>query len=126
MISDVADVATTLASGAKRRLPSFIQPGRNASLGKVDDVWSRYYLRLSLLDKPGVLARVADVLGKHQISIASMIQKEERRGTNVPVIVLTHAAQEKNCRSALAEIDALDVVGAKTVRLRIEDFGAGK
>ncbi|MFH0908775.1 MAG: homoserine dehydrogenase [bacterium] len=126
VISDVADVATTLAAGAKRRLPSFIQPGRKTSMGKVDDVCSRYYLRLSLLDKPGVLARVADILGRHQISIASMIQKEERRGTNVPVIVLTHAAQERNCRSALAEIDALDVVGAKTVRLRIEDFGAGK
>ena len=126
VISDVADVATTLAGGAKRRLPSFLQPGRKAAMGNVDDVWSRYYLRLSLLDKPGVLARVADILGRHQISIASMIQKEERRGTHVPVIVLTHAAQEKNCRSALAEIDALDVVGAKTVRLRIDDFGGTK
>ena len=79
-------------------------------------------LSVYVANKPGVLARVAQVLGQHQISIASMIQKEQSRGDHVPVIILTHSAVEKNFQAALAEIDQLDVVGAKTVRLRIEDF----
>ena len=58
------------------------------------------------------------------LGIASMLQQEERRGNHVPVIILTHAAQEKNFTAALAELDALDVVGAAAVRLRIEDFGS--
>ena len=124
VIADIADVARhRVGSGAPQ--PVFPPDGQKALMAELDDLGARYYLRLALLDRPGVLARVAQVLGRHQISIASMIQKEESRGDHVPVIVLTHEAAEKNFRAALDEIDRLDVVGAKTVRLRIEDFGGG-
>lgn len=122
VIADIADVARHRA-GSGVPQPVFPPDGKKAPMAALDDLGARYYLRLALLDKPGVLARVAQVLGQHQISIASMIQKEESRGDHVPVIVLTHEAAEKNFRAALDEIDRLDVVGAKTVRLRIEDFG---
>ena len=122
VLADVADVARRLAAGVRSEQPVFPAGATPAPLASMDTVESRYYLRLSLLDRPGVLARVAQVLGQHHISIASMIQKEQNQGDHVPVIVLTHQAVERNFQAALAEIDRLDVVGAKTVRLRIEDF----
>jgi homoserine dehydrogenase len=122
VLADVADVARRLASGARVELPVFPPQKKIPLMAPLDQMESRYYLRLSLLDKPGVLARVAQALGQHHISIASMIQKEQSRGDYVPVIILTHASAEKNFQAALDEIDKLDVVGAKTVRLRIEDF----
>ncbi len=122
VLSDIADVALNLASGAKQRLPSFVGTCAATSLRPIGEIGARYYLRLSLLDRPGVLARVAQILGEHQISIASVMQKEARAGEHVPVIIVTHGATEGNFRAALARIDAMDVVGAPTVRLRIEDF----
>jgi homoserine dehydrogenase len=122
VISDLADLATTFAQGSKRRLPAFIRGGAHPSMGSVADVVSRHYLRLALRDEPGVLARVADVLGRHRISIASMVQKDQAQGAHVPVIMLTHAARERDVAAALGEIDKLAAVGAKTIRIRIEDF----
>ncbi len=122
VISDLADVARDLASGSLRRGPSFAGNGVG-KIRPIGEIAARYYLRLSLLDKPGMLARVAQILGQNGISIASVMQKEARSGEYVPVIIVTHAAKEKGFRDALKEIDTLDVVGATTVRLRIEDFG---
>ena len=124
VLSDLADVARDLQCGLKTRPPAFIGNGVEGRLGirAMGDIEARYYLRLSLLDKPGVLAKVAKALGNNQVSIASVMQKEARVGAHVPVIVVTHQAKESNLRAALKEIDVLDVVGAPTVRLRIEDF----
>ncbi len=121
VLSDLADVARNLVAGSARRGPAAIRSGdgRIRPIGEID---ARYYLNLALLDRPGMLARVAQILGRHEISIASVLQKEARTGEHVPVIIVTHRAQEKHFRAALEEIDALDVVGAKTVRIRIEDF----
>jgi homoserine dehydrogenase len=63
------------------------------------------------------------VLGRHGISIASLLQKELQAGKQVPVVVITHLGREQSFRAALDEIDAMrNIVGAKTVRYRIEDF----
>ena len=122
VLSDIADVALNLASGSKTRLPSLVSNGAKGVLRPIDKIGARYYLRLSLLDKPGVLAQIAGILGQHQISIASVLQKEARLGEYVPVIVVTHSAREEHFRKALADIDRMQVVSAPTVRLRIEDF----
>ncbi len=122
VLADVADIASRLARGEKTTPPVLPPGGARARLVELAEVRARYYLRLSLLDRPGVLARVAAILGANGISIASMIQKEQRQGGHVPVIALTHDAEERSFRAALAEIDTLDVVGAPTVALRIEDF----
>jgi homoserine dehydrogenase len=82
----------------------------------------RCYLRLSLKDQPDVIAKVAHVLGKNKISIASIMQKEQNAGEQVPVVFLTHKALEKNFAAAMNEIETLDVVDGKPVRMAIEDF----
>ncbi|MBU0701767.1 homoserine dehydrogenase [bacterium] len=80
---------------------------------KTDSISSRYYLRITAEDRPCVLANIAGILGKYGISIASCIQKE--RGQFVPIIMLTHEAEEGNLRTAIAEIDGLPEIKDKTV-----------
>ncbi|MDF3821417.1 homoserine dehydrogenase [Leptospira sp. 96542] len=79
----------------------------------------RYYLRFSTVDKPGVLAEIAKVLGKHNISIASVQQKESTEEP-VTVIVVTHSATEGEFAKSLAEIDKMaNIIKEKTVAIRI-------
>jgi len=68
-----------------------------------------------------VLARIAGILGRADISIASVIQKDRRAGTTVPVVLRTHRARERNLARALGEIGRLRVVRGRPVSIRIED-----
>lgn len=122
VIGDIVDAARNRVAGTPCRIPAFVSMGRQPALRAADDVETRYYLRLSIKDQPGMFGRVANILGGHGISIASVMQKEVRSGAFVPVIILTHAAREGAFRAALEEVDALAQVGAPTVRYRIEDF----
>lgn len=79
----------------------------------------RYYLRFTSVDKPGVLAEIAKVLGKYNISIASVKQKESK-SEPVSVIVVTHFATEGEFKNSLLEIDAMtSIIKEKTVAIRI-------
>lgn len=122
VLSDVTSVARQLATQSRHHLPAFIPEGEKPSIEPVDAIRCRYYLRLTVQDKPGVLARVAGILGEHQISIASMIQKDMPGKETAEMIMMTHMALEKDCRDALRKIDALDVIKAPTVRFRVEEF----
>ncbi|MFH1923267.1 MAG: homoserine dehydrogenase [Planctomycetota bacterium] len=83
----------------------------------------RFYLRLNIEDRPGVLARVAGILGRHDISIASVIQHEtaEKNGNVVPLVIMTHSAPEGAMTEATDQIDQLPFVHADTVRMRVRD-----
>ncbi len=121
VLSDLADAARLVALGKRPAM----WPERRADAARVRDIGSveaRYYLRVSLLDRPGVLGRLAGVLGQHDISIASVVQKEAHAGKHVPVVIVTHVAREAHMQVALEAIDAMAEVGARTVRLRIEDM----
>ena len=89
-------------------------------LRPMEEIRSAYYLRVMAQDRPGVLAQVAGALGRHQISIASVLQKERSGVAAVPVVMMTHEAHERDMRGALEEIDRLDVVAGRTVMLRVE------
>ncbi len=85
------------------------------------DVRTRYYLRLNIADYPGVLAQIARVLGDHQISISSAIQKlADPVAETAEIVIITHAAQEKNMQSALGEIGHLPVVKEISNFIRVE------
>jgi len=84
----------------------------------------RYYLRFTVEDRPGVLAEIAGVLGKHQISIASVIQHEpsgDGGGRTVPLVIMTQQAKEGAAQTAVAEIDRLKCVRSGSVRMRVLD-----
>ena len=127
VVSDLADVARMLVDGGRKVRATPVTPAGQVKFRPMADVESRYYLRLSLLDKPGVLGLVASVLGQHGISLASIVQKEPNRsGKHVSVVLLTHKAVEKNVMEALRALEERNALGAKPVCMRIEDPGIEK
>ena len=123
VVADLIDVALNIASGSVRRIPAF-RPGEQFErVLPMDEVESRYYLRLQVKDCPGVIASITQILAGHSISISSLIQHESNRtGDTVALVILTHPAQEKSVKAALAGIGALPVNQAPVKVLRIEDI----
>ncbi len=127
VVSDLAEVARILQEGAPLARYSTVAPSESISFRAMGSIECRYYLRLALLDKPGILGVVATVLGQHGISLASILQKEPNRaGRHVAVVILTHKAQEKDIMAALNSLEERQALGAKPVCLRIEDPGIEK
>jgi homoserine dehydrogenase len=87
-----------------------------------DNIEKRCYIRLCLEDKPGALAKVMNIFGAHNISIASVVQKELHESGCAPVVILTQKAKEAEFVAAIEEIDALDVSCCDPIRMRLEDF----
>lgn len=114
----VADIIDIARRGDAPPPPAFVY-GPKRRVKSIGDVESRYYLRLTTLDKPGVLGRVCTILGNHRVSIASCIQKEEHEEKPVHVVLMTHATRESALRAALEEIDALEFIREATHLLRV-------
>lgn len=120
--ADVVDIARNIASGSIGRVPALsylpeqMQPRR---ITPMDELYGPYYFRCTVLDRPGVLASIAGILAKHEISIESVIQKGRKEIGAVPLVVVTHSAKESALRAALEEIGLLDCVTAPVVKIRI-------
>jgi homoserine dehydrogenase len=126
IVGDLIGLSRSMLAGAGRRM---------APLGFMDDqvvtlplkpmseISSKYMLRFSALDKPGVLAAIAGSLGKNGISIESMVQTSHQADDEapVPIVIMTHEAREGAVQDALAEIDRFEVISQKTGFIRIED-----
>ncbi|NOU36427.1 MAG: homoserine dehydrogenase [Kiritimatiellaceae bacterium] len=117
VIGDIMEAAAGKGGCSDWLLKNKALPVRDAA-----NISIRCYLRLSLKDQPDVIAQVAHVLGKNKISIGAVMQKEQNAGEQVPVVFLTHKALEKNFVAAMEEIERLNVVDGKPVRMAIEDF----
>lgn len=124
VVADLADAALNLRAGGRRRDLSAVRAKTPVVFRDPGDVVARHYLRFSMKDQPGTLARVATVLGAHRIGIDSVMQKEAPKNAEyVPVILVTGPAQEREMAAALAEIAALGgATDRPTVAYRIEDF----
>jgi homoserine dehydrogenase len=85
----------------------------------IEDICSKYYLRLTVLDKPGVLHAISGILSRYDISLESVNQRRKNEGREVPIFMVTHEALEKNIRSAIEEIDKLDLVKEDTLFIRV-------
>jgi len=85
----------------------------------ISEVESKYYLRITALDEPGVLHSISGVLSDRDISIESVSQKKADKGEAVPIFIVTHHALEKNIQEALALIDQMDFVKEETVLIRL-------
>lgn len=122
VLSDLADAALDLKHETKSRIPPFVPHERQGAVLHIDDVISRYYLRLSVVDRPGTLARIAAILAKAKIGISSVIQPEGHEGESVPLILMIHDASNAAMRKALDKIARLPVSKEKPVMLRVESF----
>ena len=121
VLSDVIDIALNIRSGACGRIPPLAEHVKRKAVKRMGDIETQYYLRFSVIDRPGVLAGITGVLGGAQISIAAVLQTERRAGGIVPVVIMTHRARERNLRRALAAINGLPYIRARTVVIRVED-----
>jgi homoserine dehydrogenase len=120
VLSDIADAALDLKHGARERIPGFVPHDRQATVLPMAQVVSRYYLRLSVIDKPGTLAKIAAILAESKIGISSVIQPEGHEGASVPLILMTHQAPHAAMQAALAKMRKFAGVKAPPVMLRVE------
>ncbi len=122
VVSDIVDIGLNLAHKSTRRVASFREGPQYTGVRKMDEVKSRYYLRIQVLDVPGILARVARILGENDISISSLVQREGQSQNNVSLLIITHQTQEKHIKAALSQINALAEVRDTVKLIRIEDI----
>lgn len=122
VLSDLADAALDLKCDSKNRIPPFVPHEREGCVLPVDEIVSPYYLRLSVVDQPGTLAKIAAILGQARIGISSVIQPEGHQGESVPLILMIHDASHAAMAKALAKISKLKVVKGTPTMIRVEHF----
>jgi homoserine dehydrogenase len=120
VVADVLNAAHTLTHGGAEPIRSSASGA--VSLRPIEELRTRYYIRMTVADRPGVLAQIASILGRNEISIATVIQKEADAATQTAEIVITtHEAQEKAVQEALRKVAALDDVTQIGSFIRIEE-----
>ena len=127
VVADLVDVTRMHTADPEQRVPHLaFQPDRMSDLPilSMEDVETSYYLRLRVLDRPGVLADITRILADQSISIDTMVQKEPSEGEEqVDIIMLTHLTLERNINVAIKRIESLPVISGKVTRIRLEELG---
>jgi len=124
VVADVIDVARDLRELGRPRLAPLGYPiarQRVAKVRPIGDVMSEFYLRVHAQDEPGVLGRIASLLGQQKISIASVVQRARSSGGVVPIVIRTHETRERDLRRALDRVAKMPSVRGKPVAIRIEE-----
>ena len=124
VVADLVDVVRALTSDPENRVPHLaFQPNALSDIPvlSIDEVFTAYYLRIHVLDRPGVLADVTRIFAVHNISIEAIIQKERQAElTSVPIVILTHQVSEQNMKCAISELEELEAVTSQVMRIRLE------
>ena len=124
VVADMIDTAVGRTDITFRTLELWSQRDSTISMKPFEALESRYYVRLCVSDQPGVLAEITGILGKHSISIASVIQHEAASGgaeNKVALVIMTHRATEGAAQAAMTQIQKLATVHGKSIRLRVMD-----
>jgi len=127
VVADILDVA--LGNSARTFNHVLMRPRREVAdrIQRIQDLISRFYIRVMAQDRPGVFATLSKILGDHQISISGALQHEGSGPDHtVPVVIVTHATGERNMAGALEELSTLDVVSGRPVCIRIVDIPEDK
>jgi len=124
VVSDIVQIANNIKlNNAHSSIPRLYNDGDTSCLISITEIVTKYYLRFQVEDSPGVLGQITGCLGHNDISIEAVIQKGRHLGGgDVPVVMMTHEAKERNLLSALAEINSFPFVKANGVFIRIEDL----
>jgi len=126
VVADLVDVTRLITADPEHRVPHLaFQPDQlsDTPILPISEVETSYYLRMRVLDKPGVLARITRILADSRISIDAMVQKEPGEGEKrVDIVMLTHRAIEKNVNAAMARIERLPTVLGRVTRIRLEEL----
>ncbi len=114
IIYDLIDIANE----TKLRLPELV---RKPSIKKMPSLKCKYYIRVRVMNKPAVLAKIASALAKHNINIRSVVQKGVDIGAIVPIVIITDEAMEKEVQKAAKTINSLPIVKSRMKLIRIEE-----
>lgn len=118
VVADIVEAAKYISSSLSSKKMTYLE---NRKIKPIGDIYSKYYLRFLVIDRPGVLSAISKILGDNNISIASVIQKEVSPHEFVPLVMVTHHAREKDLVKALSEINELKIVKGQGVMIRIID-----
>ena len=125
VVADIMCLARNIVKGGANRvliLPCGKKVLSKIKIKQIKEIQTRYYLRFTAEDKPGVLSRISGILGRNSISIHSVVQKgRQTQKSPVSIFMLTHEAKELNLQKALRQIDRLSVLRRETMVIRIED-----
>jgi len=124
VVADLVDVTRLITADPEHRVPHLaFQPDRLSAdpVLPIGEVETSYYLRMRVLDQPGVLADITRILADSAISIEAMVQKQPAEGeSRADIVMLTHLALEKNVERAMRKIEALASVEGSVTRIRME------
>ncbi|MBE0624340.1 MAG: homoserine dehydrogenase [Burkholderiales bacterium] len=127
VVADLVDVTRMHTADPEHRVPHLaFQPDQLSDIPilPMAEVVTSYYLRMRVVDRPGVLADITRILADRSVSIDAMVQKEPSEGEEqVDIIMLTHETREKHINAAITAIEALPVVTGKVTRIRLEELG---
>jgi len=122
VVADIIDGALNCKYESHRRVPAFRIGKQFEKVLSPDQIVSRYYIRLTVEDKPGVVAAVSEILGHNNISISSILQKETTNAGTTSLLILTHDAKEGAMKHSTKLIEKLPCITGETVLLRVEDL----
>jgi homoserine dehydrogenase len=122
VLSDIADAALDRRHGTPNRVPPFVGHATDGRVVPYAETSSRYYLRLNVVDRAGVIAKISALISQEGISLASIVQPEGHEGETVPLVLMTHAATQAAMESALAGIAKLPAVKGPSLLLPVENF----
>ena len=127
VVADLVDVTRMHTADPEHRVPHLaFQPDQlsDVPILPMTEVITSYYMRMRVVDRPGVLADITRILADRGVSIDAMVQKEPSEGEEqVDIIMLTHETREKQINAAIAAIENLPVVTGKVIRIRLEELG---
>jgi len=122
----VADIIEVAMGNSKKLFKHLKLEPRNKTknlISRIDELVSRFYIKLRVTDKPGVFAQICTILANKDISLSGVLQHEEHNANNVvPAIVITHQTQQKKITAALEDFSKLEIVKDKPVCVRIVDI----
>ncbi len=125
VVADIVSAAQDVALGVGNRARWSLESGK--SIKSMSDIETRYYLRMNVADRPGVLAQISKILGDHLISISTVIQKlADSAAQTAEIVIMTHTAQEKAIQQALGELTLLAAVKEISNFIRVEALAEGQ
>lgn len=125
VVADLVDIVRALTSDPENRVPHLaFQPNAlsNVAVMPVEEIETAYYLRMTALDRKGVLAQVTSLLSDNDISIEAIVQKQVGDADSVTIVILTHNVKEASVNQAIQNIEALEGIEGEVMRMRLENL----
>jgi len=127
VVADIIDTVRTIDIDAGHKVPLLgfkADAMSDIAIMPIEDVETACYLRMTALDKPGVLAEVSEVFAQHKISLEAVLQKEPAEGVDkVHLVLLTQSVKESNINAAIAEVESFSDIEGSVARIRLEHLG---